>query len=492
MWYVKASFALIALVAAAVLLYKLDMPLLDLARSRQIQTADVTRNFYRNGIDLLLPQASYFGPQPVNFIVEFPLYNALVATLYHTYGSVNEALGRLVSLVVYLIGLVALFFIVKQYTDILTAALAVAFSAYAPLHMFMARSFQPDELMLSLSLLTLLCLVKRFFLLGSIFLSLALLVKPVAYYALLPFLYVLYRTYGKYFFLKPIPLLALCISFVPTLLWRAYASNPLHNPVLSANAGNLSAWLSFPLYLDFQYYRTLFNFQYSGVTSPVGLLLFPLGWIFGRRNVKDFTFFAVWLFGAYSTLILFQKHSMTHDYYHLVTVPAAALFMALGYREIFRLVGNLTKWHSAFTALLVLLIPLYTLPTVFSKIYRVAQPYHSVIPAARTIQSVIPKDTVIVASSGTGPALIYYADHAGWPFALNREEVAIASAFWEERVPFEPDTIRHLENLQRLGAQYFATIDPTSLKRREQFYQYLENTHQRIVENEHVSVYRLK
>lgn len=489
---VRIAFVVVLGLAIGVLVYKRDMPLLDLSRSRQIQTADITRNFYRNGIDLLRPQATYFGPNPVNFIVEFPLYNAVVANLYQVSGGVNEVLGRTVSLFAYVIGIVALFFLVKWHTDTLTAALAVAFSAYAPLHMFMARSFQPDELMLSLTLIALLCVAKRVSLLGSLFLSLAFLIKPAAYYAVLPYVYVLYRTYGRYFFLKPVVVLGLFIILIPSILWRAYASNPLYNPVLFANAGNLSSWISLPLYFDFQYWRMLFNFQYSGVVTAIGLLLIPFGLFAARRRVKDFPFFAVWLLGAYSTLILFQKHSMTHDYYHLVTVPIAAIFMALGYREILKHVASVTKGHTIITALLVLLIPLYALPAVFSKMYHIDEAYRSVLPAARTIQEVTPKDAIIAASSGTSPALLYYTDRAGWPFELSREEVAEASAFWEEKVPFESDTIQHLENLRSQGAQYFATINPSSLKDNEHLYKYLESRHERIVENEHVSIYLLK
>ena len=87
----------LAFIFAGVLirLIHIDLPILEGAITRQIQTAVITRNLLENGFDFLHPQINYL-PEPRYYTLEPPVYNSIVALLYLVFG-VHEYLGRLIS-----------------------------------------------------------------------------------------------------------------------------------------------------------------------------------------------------------------------------------------------------------------------------------------------------------------------------------------------------------------------------------------------------------
>src|SRR3989338_7213653 len=79
----------VLVVALIFRLYKVTAPLSDSYSWRQADTAAVARNFVRNGFTLLKPyyddlssiQSGSENPTGLRF-VEFPIYNAMFASLY--------------------------------------------------------------------------------------------------------------------------------------------------------------------------------------------------------------------------------------------------------------------------------------------------------------------------------------------------------------------------------------------------------------------------
>ena len=100
----KLAYLLVPLILSLGVLvrtYRLTAPLADWHSWRQADTAGVSRNFVKDGFNLLYPQSDSFlalnEAQLANphryFINEFPLYNAIVALFYKQFG-VNVAIGR--------------------------------------------------------------------------------------------------------------------------------------------------------------------------------------------------------------------------------------------------------------------------------------------------------------------------------------------------------------------------------------------------------------
>src|SRR5262245_14702321 len=72
-------------------------PLLDYQAYRQCQTASMSRNYVRHGMQFLHPELDTEG-KPVRAGTEFPIYSYLVAILFKLFGT-REILGRILSAV---------------------------------------------------------------------------------------------------------------------------------------------------------------------------------------------------------------------------------------------------------------------------------------------------------------------------------------------------------------------------------------------------------
>src|SRR5258705_12291496 len=85
--------ALILIGGFLVRLYKIGNPIADWHSWRQADTSAVSRNFVKSGINMFYPtyddissiQSGIFNPKSLR-MVEFPIYNAIHATLFKTFG----------------------------------------------------------------------------------------------------------------------------------------------------------------------------------------------------------------------------------------------------------------------------------------------------------------------------------------------------------------------------------------------------------------------
>jgi hypothetical protein len=165
-----SAFALfiIILTAFAVRLYKIDNPIADWHSWRQADTAAVTRNFVKSGVDLLHPRfddlsnipSGKENPQGYR-MVEFPIYNLLhyliyksstvPCSMFHVPCSLEFA-GRLTTLLASLLSLTFLYSIVNKLSGSTTAILSTFFFAVLPYNIYYSRVILPDPLMVTCTL----------------------------------------------------------------------------------------------------------------------------------------------------------------------------------------------------------------------------------------------------------------------------------------------------------------------------------------------------
>ena len=174
--YKLAAFTIIT-IGTLVRLINLNQPLLEFFPQRQTQTAEITRNIYVNSWpDFWTPKVRYFTDSPIPYVLEFPLYNGIVAILYHLFGP-NIIWGRIVSLTFFVLSSIVFYRLLIKTIPTFPAILAILFYSFSPLNILASRSFQPDELALFLLLFA---IYKKSWLIFS----LAILTKlPVAIFA---------------------------------------------------------------------------------------------------------------------------------------------------------------------------------------------------------------------------------------------------------------------------------------------------------------------
>lgn len=317
-------------------IYHLNYPYIDYHGFRQSDTANVARNFYEHGFNILYPEAAEFGQGNGAYEMEFGLVPFLVAMLYLPFG-VHEWVAHSVSIAFSLLTIYLIYALALHYFSMRTALLASFFAALMPLSIYFGRAMMPESAMLAFSVASVLFGVKfhssgnrRNLLLAALFLSLAVLLKVTSLYLLLPLAFLVLSSLGwKSTPRSPLVWFALAIVLVPSILWYGYA----HFVIFRASGLGFSIW-------DFQsrsatratlmepaLYIAVWDHLINLIFGPVGLVLFLLGFFLSLRHSN--LLFVTWCGAIFIYMVGTAGRLQNHSYYLLPLVPPAAILMSL-------------------------------------------------------------------------------------------------------------------------------------------------------------------
>src|SRR3989338_2448546 len=142
----------ILIIAFILRLYKINSPLADLHSWRQVDTAAVARNYVKNGVDLFHPkyddlsnvQSGIDNPQGYR-MVEFPIYNAILAYFYKLMPFFPlEVWGRLITIIFSLIIIAILYYLLLKENSRLSAIFGAFVYAVFPFFVFFSRVILPE------------------------------------------------------------------------------------------------------------------------------------------------------------------------------------------------------------------------------------------------------------------------------------------------------------------------------------------------------------
>lgn len=383
---------LILLAGLLVRIYKIDNPIADWHSWRQADTAAVTRNFVKFGIDILHPRyddfsdvsgKGLFNPQGYRY-VEFPLFNLIHYSLLSIGPFLTlEVWGRLTSVLSSLVSAVFLFFIVRRRLGSRTALLTSFFYILLPFNIYFTRVVLPDPLMVTLFLAALNFhdLKRRY--LTLLFGSLAILVKPVAIFFLLPI-------YIKNFWLG-------LFMLAPFGLWRLWSHNfPEGVPS--------SLWLLNGNRIRFRpaFFRWIFGERLGDlILGHWGVLPLTMG-------LLDPKFFATWVVGAALYLFTFATGNVHHDYYQIPIIPIISILLAIGCVNF-----STTYVRKIMVATCVIFMFGFSWYDI-KGLYQINN--WSIVHAGLAVDKLVPKDAVIIAPYGGDTALLYQTNRHGFPY----------------------------------------------------------------------------
>ncbi len=492
----KTILIILLLLGLILRFYKLDIPMLEFYPSRQIQTADIARNFVLNDFNVLSPTISYLGPGYVPFLLEFPGYNFSVAMIYKIAGSTDEIYGRLLSVSGWLVAATFLYLLAKMLVSKFAALVAVYFYTISPLSVLISRSFQPDQWMLTFSIVAIYFSLRwsksgklAYLFVCSFCISLSLLLKTHSFiFTLLPCIYLIFtcRRTGS----RLLPYSVLFLGLLPPLAWYLYSYLQNQGGRVMQAAFTLSTYFGVHVFFDPKYYSNIFGFEYNLVLLPIGITLFTLGLF--ARNKRSSGFLSFWLLSIILYFLIFNKHNMTHEYYHLPLLPVATLFIGLGAEVISRSLGNLPLSKSLIIFLMAILIFILTLPNIMLRAYKPIERFGHVVETANEIKTLTSPAELIVASMDAGPTLVYYANRNGWPFEINRGETEALYTFYGENDHKVPDPRTDLENLRSRGATIYAAANKNQFLDNEKFSEYMYRHYPVLVENRNFIIFSLK
>lgn len=332
------------LLALSIRLYDLTDPPFDFHSTRQFRSAVIARGMYYASLDTPRRDAALQQWQNEQQL-EPPILEFLTALTYHLPG--GEALwkARLLSSLFWVLGGMALYALAKDLTSPGAALISTLIYLFLPYGILASRSFQPDPLMVAMTLFALWRLFRwhqtrtwRNAALAGSLAGCAILIKAVAIF--------------------PLGCVALGLLFFDTKTARVGLSNPaqagggiknLFFDVQTWVFGLLALGPGAAYYIYGLFIAGFLQGQASQSFLPnlwltpnyylrwaklgvdvvgVGVILLGLGGVL-LWQAKTGRILAISLWAGYAVYgLAFPYHIMTHDYYHLPLIPLVALSLA--------------------------------------------------------------------------------------------------------------------------------------------------------------------
>jgi hypothetical protein len=438
--------------AFAVRLYHFNRPVADWHSWRQADTSAVSRNFVKNGYDLLRPKFEDLSmavslrdnPQGYRF-VEFPLYNVAQAKLFELFGGFTlEEWGRLVAILSSLISIVFIFLLVAKYINYNTGLIASSFFAFIPYSIYYGRTILPDQSMVAAVLggtyffsnwieKPKFSVLNFQFLLALIFMAAAFLLKPYALFFTLPLLYLAWHRFGFGLLGRWQLWLFLIVATLPLALWRLWMNQPEFLPGIARND-----WLFNGNHIRFKgaFFQWLFADRIARLILGFwGLPFFVLG-IFSKINKKENWFFFFFILSCLAYMTVMADGNVQHDYYQILIMPTIAIFLARGVDFILVSKNTFNRFVTYSMTLVGIIFMLAFGWYAIRDYYSIQHP--DIILAGEAVDRLTPKDAKVIAPYGADTTFLYYANRQGWPV-------------------FD----RSFKDFKKAGASFIAFADPT-------------------------------
>jgi len=393
---------------------------------RECQTAMVTRNLWLDGpIGLFYSRIDWFGNAPGYMLLEFPLYNAVVAVFYAVAGS-RDWLGHIVSVLCSL-GMVALFYgIVRRLEGEQTALVAAALMALTPLQQCLGQAVLPEPMLMLCLLASLYAMVRYvegsaggWLALASVLACAATLVKSPAGLSLFgPLLFLAWTRFGWSALRRPSLWLAAAFALGVYFFWQWHADhvNAQHYPYILSTSPEQRQWIFGPLAMrwDWHFYARIAG-RLLVYLSPIIVLAAAMALFKKPANPRAWLWHA-WLAANACYVLLCANLHFRHKHYQIVFVPIFAVLAA----------RTVVAWWPRRRAVVVTGIVLLLACDAWIgwRMWREQRDplVERACLALREISA--PRDLVVVAAFGgpgglagnhhNNPVWLYHADRRGW------------------------------------------------------------------------------
>lgn len=389
---------------------------------RQYDTLQYIDGYHLDDQPFLAPSVCWMGGHET-LILEFPLPEYMIATLYDLFGD-HLWIARLFFLAFFAL---SLFFLYRTLQFVFTnniPLLTTILFGLAPLSLFFSRAIHIDFFALAFSFGMLYYAMKAIknnsfltLFISMLFGTIAFLVKaPYCFFLALPILsYAIHKKSFKWFFPRAFIFL---LPIVSLFLWNDFAqttNSKIPDWSFIPNFNNfteMSYWYFGNLHQRSigANWITIFSRIQTEIIGFVGLFLLLIGILFSK---KGFTYWwaSSWLIGALIYLVIFFNLNLIHNYYQLPFVAPLALFVALGIESI----GSRLKAITLVSSIAVLLFAGEQISYAESNYYSVNDSFEEI---AKVLQENSKEEDQIIFSFGglspQCPLILQPAKRKGW------------------------------------------------------------------------------
>ncbi len=412
-------------------LYRFDGPIADWHSWRQADTSSVSREFVKNGFDILHPKYQDLSPHsekslpnPLGYrFVEFPIYNALQAGAFVTAGILSlEEWGRLLSILSSEIAAIFIFLLLRKYISTEAGFFGLGLYLFLPFNIYYGRVILPDPMMVA-SLLggiyffdkwlgkvsnSKYKIVNIYFILSILLTASAILLKPFALFFVLPFVFLAFNKFGIGFIKKWQLWLFAIVSISPFVLWRIWISQfpeGIPDNRWLFNGGNIRFSGAFFYWLFADRIGRL-------ILGYFGIGLFVIGFL--RKFDKNDLFFLSFIISALLYMVVLAKGNVNHDYYQILIVPGLVFFMAMGVDFLLKQGGKLFPKTVGYSIILICTVFSLMFGWYFVRDYfNINNP--SIVAAGVSADKILPKEALVLAPYAGDSAFLYQTGRKGWP-----------------------------------------------------------------------------
>ena len=411
----------VVLMALFVRLYKIDSPIADWHSFRQADTASVTREYVRNGINIFIPryhdlsrvQSGIFNPNGYRF-VEFPIFNAVHALAFKYVGLFNlELWGRLLSVIYTLIAGLFIYFTGKILYNRWFGLLTLFIFYFLPFNIYFTRVILPEPMAVMFGVAALYFFVKytkvklyKFLVVSSFFMLLGILVKPYIVFYSLPIVFYFVNNFGvKQSLKKKETMVYLLLVFIPFFAWRVWMKRfpegiPFWQWTFNGDGIRFN-----PAFWYWIFGQRLGNL----ILGAGGVVPFGLGLVGLKKS--DYFINGI-LLGAFLYVCTFATANVRHDYYQSIVIPAVSFLVAKGIFYVWKNKEYSYYW-SKFVVVIALLIGFLVSAFQVKEFYKINHP--EIIAAGNAVDKLTPKDAIVIANYNGDTAFLYQTKRRGWP-----------------------------------------------------------------------------
>ena len=123
------------------------------------------------------------------------------------------------------------------------------------------------------------------------------------------------------------------LATIPVIAWSIRGRELTPYTAISGNF-QLENWFRPNLLINLRWYASLFQIEHTLVLTSVGLIFFWIG-LWRKFNTK-LNLWNLWLLCGAVYVIIFNNHSMVHEYYHIFLIPALSFFVASGLLSVWK------------------------------------------------------------------------------------------------------------------------------------------------------------
>ncbi len=451
-WIQSLPLVFILVLALFLRLYRVNQTVLDWHSFRQADTASVTREYVKNGIDVLRPRyhdLSNIQSGQDNLegyrMVEFPIIQASLALLLKAAPWVDlVTLSRLAAITASLGTVAAIYYLGLLWSGKKVGAFAALTFAVLPYSVFYSRAVLPEPFMLAASTGALVFwnywLAKhrwQYYWLAFGLFALALLLKPFVAF-LLP-VFIASATIRS-IWRRPFDVLAFfffSLTVVPLLFWRWWIMQfpsgiPAADWLLNGNGIRLRpAW-----------FRWL---GYERLTKMILGFIGPIFFLFSliRTKFSERILYASWWLGVLAYLIVVASGNVQHDYYQNLLLPIICLTVARGMVMLAWLLKHKLKIKQPWFAVTSLYLMMLILAGYQVKGFY--QMNHSeYVKAGQVVDQQTPSDALVIAPAFGDTQFLFQTNRRGWPIGFEIDKKISLGAQYYITTSYD-DEARELE-----------------------------------------------